>query len=338
MVSPGFRRVSSSGLQAQSFQQALDEEIEEPHGTNSAELTMLDYETRGQQCHKRSVITRPVFEPQKRLATNHSPQGAATRSDLNGAGDTSQTSKSKQQGERQNRVERREQRTQIASAVIATGHMAAADRMVEVAGTEYHQTCQQQPQQTGVDVVVGALELVGAAQVAEVTNAAAGVAGTLVAHWGHGMVGQTAVIAGSNVARQIKRYRLNSSQNFSYGWNVHRAPTTQSNILAKVLHGKLLHCSDSHLAGTEGWLRVEEPCADEWFSIGVGSAWVKQTINFNNGWHPVDESKYTDQALKKREAADLVFACNQIQAWSRSFRIRPTEGGWILIFFLYAIV
>jgi hypothetical protein len=69
---------------------------------------------------------------------------------------------------------------------------------------------------------------------------------------------------------------------------------------------------------------VEEPCADEWFSLGVGSAWVNLKINFNNGWHPVDESKYTDQALKKREAADLVFARHQIQASSRSTLVVPT--------------
>jgi len=70
---------------------------------------------------------------------------------------------------------------------------------------------------------------------------------------------------------------------------------------------------------------VEEPCADEWFSLGVGSAWVEQTVNFNNGWYPVDESKYTDQALKQRATADLVFARNQIQAWSRSSLVLPTS-------------
>jgi len=157
------------------------------------------------------------------------------------------------------------------------------------------------------------------------TTVAAGVAGALVAQRGHGKAGQTAVTAGSTIAREIKRYRLNSSKNFCYGWNVHCAPNTKSNILAKVLYGKLLYCSDSQLVGTEGWLRVEEPCADEWFSLGVGSAWVKQTVNFNNGWHPVDESKYNDKTLKKREAADLVFARHQIQAGRRSTLVLPTQ-------------
>ena len=69
--------------------------------------------------------------------------------------------------------------------------------MVELAGTEYHQTRQQQQQKTAVDVVAGALEVVGTERVAEVTTAAAGVAGTLVAQWGHGMAGQMAVTAGS---------------------------------------------------------------------------------------------------------------------------------------------
>ena len=69
---------------------------------------------------------------------------------------------------------------------------------------------------------------------------------------------------------------------------------------------------------------VEAPCADEWFSLGAGSAWVELTANFNNGWHPVDESKNTDKTLKKREAADLVFARHQIQALRSSTLVLPT--------------
>ena len=189
MVPTGFRCVTSRGLQARSFQQALDEEIEDSHGMNSAELTMVDSETCGQRCHKRFDITWPMPASQKRLATNKSIQGAAIRCDLNGAGDIPHTLESKQQRERQDRLERRERRTQTASVTTATGHtwettkiLAAADRMVELAGTEYHQTRQQQQQQTAVDVVVGALEVVGAGRVPESSTVAAGeaagVAGT----------------------------------------------------------------------------------------------------------------------------------------------------------------
>jgi len=42
----------------------------------------------------------------------------------------------------------------------------------------------------------------------------------------------------------------------------------------------------------------------------VGSAWVISKIrmgNFKKGLHPVDETKYTDKALTRREAADLDF-------------------------------
>jgi len=299
MVPPAFRSVSSSGLQAHGFQQALDEETEESHGMNSAELTMVDSETCGQRCHKRSDITWPMSAPQKRSATNKSLQGAAIRSDLNGAGDTPHMSESKQQRERQDRLERREQRTQTASVTIVTAPrgetteiMVAAARMVELVGTDQHQTRQQRQKQTAVDAIVGAPIAVGAARLAEATTTAAGVAevaGTLGTQWEHGTAGQSAITAVRNTVREIKRYRLNSTQYFSYGWNVCSAPTIHSNILARVLHGKLLQCSHSQLAGTKGWLMVEAPCTDDWFSLGAGSAWVELTANFNNGWHPVDE-------------------------------------------------
>jgi len=65
---------------------------------------------------------------------------------------------------------------------------------------------------------------------------------------------------------------------------------------------------DSRLIDTERWLRVEAPCAGEWFSLGECSAWVKQTAYINNGWNLIEETKRTGSTPKEQEAVDLAFA------------------------------